>query len=71
MVVMKWMMVALLSIVPAVAHGQDALPSSKHASDEQAIGRLHDEWLKAYDDGDVETLDRIESDDFSVAGEFV
>lgn len=44
--------------------------SARPASDEQAIRQLQDEWLKAYDAGDVKALDRIEGHDFTVAGEF-
>jgi ketosteroid isomerase-like protein len=51
-------------------NGQAAQPSTGRADDEQVIRKLHDAWLKAYDTGDAETLDRVEGDDFTVAGEF-
>lgn len=38
--------------------------------DEQTIRQLNEDWLKAYDAGDVAALDRIEADGFTVAGEF-
>ena len=70
MVAAKWVLVSLLLISPIFAGGQNAPSSTKRAGAEQEISRLHDEWLKAYDGGDAETLDRIEGDDFTVAGEF-
>ena len=68
---MKWALVLVLLLsfqIPGM--GQAAQPSSGRADDEQAIRKLHEAWLKAYDTGDAETLDRIEDDDFTVAGEF-
>ena len=67
---MKPMLVCLLLISPALASAQSPPPPASHASDEQAIARVHDEWLKAFDTGDAATLERLESDDFTVAGEF-
>jgi hypothetical protein len=43
---------------------------SNHAADEQAISRLNEQLLKAYNLGDVNTLERIEDADFLVAGDF-
>jgi ketosteroid isomerase-like protein len=68
---MKWALVLVLLVsfqTPGI--GQAAQPSSGRADDEQAIRKLNEAWLKAYDTGDAETLDRIENDDFTVAGEF-
>lgn len=45
-------------------------PQSPRTTDEQTVYRLNEEWLKAYDAGDVPTLDRIEDDSFTVSGEF-
>jgi ketosteroid isomerase-like protein len=67
---MKRMFVCLLLVSPAFASAQGAPASGGHAKDEQAIARLHDEWMKAFDAGDAQTLARIESEDFMVAGEF-
>jgi ketosteroid isomerase-like protein len=64
------MLVWLLLVSPGFASGQGAPAPGGHARDEQAIARLHDEWMKAFDAGDAQTMDRIESDDFTVAGEF-
>jgi ketosteroid isomerase-like protein len=44
--------------------------STERASDEQAIRRINDEWLKASDMADAATLDRIETEDFTVSGAF-
>ena len=41
-----------------------------HAGDEQAIGQLNEECLRAHDIGDVTTLDRIEDADFTLSGDF-
>jgi hypothetical protein len=60
---MKWALVSLLLICAPFANGQAASPSSHHASDEPAIRHLNEEWLKAYDAGDVKILDRIEGGD--------
>jgi ketosteroid isomerase-like protein len=68
---MKWALVFVLLLTFAMpGHGQTAQPTTGRADDEQVIHKLHDAWLKAYDTGDAETLDRIEGDDFTVAGEF-
>jgi hypothetical protein len=57
------------------AYGQAAPASSNHAGanhtdDEQAIRRLNVDVLKAYNLGDVKTLDRIEDSDFVLTGDF-
>jgi hypothetical protein len=57
------------------AYGQAAPASTKHASanhadDEQAIRGLNVDVLKAYNLGDVKTLDRIEDADFVLTGDF-
>ena len=39
---------------------------SNHAGDERAIRQLNVEVLKAYNLGDVKTLDRIEDADFTL-----
>jgi ketosteroid isomerase-like protein len=57
------------------ACGQTAPASSNHAGanhtdDEQVIRRLNEDVLKAYNLGDVKTLDRIEDSDFVLTGDF-
>ncbi|MGZ4732258.1 MAG: nuclear transport factor 2 family protein, partial [Terriglobales bacterium] len=57
------------------AYGQAAPASSNHAGanhtdNEQAIRRLNVDVLKAYNLGDVKTLDRIEDSDFVLTGDF-
>jgi hypothetical protein len=44
--------------------------SSNHASDERAIRQLNGDVLKAYNLGDVKTLDRVEDVDFTLTGDF-
>jgi ketosteroid isomerase-like protein len=65
---MKWLLISLLLLFPAWASGQSAPAAS--SADEQAIAKLHGEWLKAFDAGDADAMNRIESDDFTVAGDF-
>jgi hypothetical protein len=49
-----------------IPHVCAAAPGS---SDEQAIVQLNNACLKAFDEGDVKTLDRIEADDFTTASD--
>jgi hypothetical protein len=56
----------LVLISVGLAYGQGA----SHTGDEQAIRRLNVDVLKAYNLGDVKTLDRIEDSDFVLTGEF-
>ena len=65
----------LVWISAMFANGQAAPASSNHAganhtNDEQAIRQLNVNVLKAYNLGDVKTLDRIEDSDFVLTGEF-
>jgi len=52
------------------AYGQATSAASNHAGDEQDIRRLNVDVLKAYNLGDVKTLDRIEDSDFVLTGDF-
>lgn len=61
---------ALLAIVVAAAAMAAAGSVSDRARDERTIQRLNDEWLKAYDAGDTQALDRIEDGTFVVSGDF-
>jgi ketosteroid isomerase-like protein len=65
---MKHGLVLLLWLSTTFAYAQAA--SGNHAADEQAISRLNEQLLKAYNLGDVNTLERIEDADFLVAGGF-
>jgi hypothetical protein len=65
---MKLATVLLLWVGVGLAYGQGA--SSNHAGDERAIRQLNVDVLKAYNVGDVKTLDRIEDADFTLTGEF-
>ena len=69
LIAMKWMLVFLL-ITPPFAFGQAVTASNEHSPDEQAIMKLQDTWLKAFDAGDADAMDKIEAEDFTVAGEF-
>lgn len=44
--------------------------SADRTTDEQTIRRLNEEWLKAWDAGDVAALDRIEDDEYTGASDF-
>lgn len=65
---MKLAIVVLLWVGVGLAYGQGA-PSS-HDGDERSIRQLNVDVLKAYNLGDVKTLDRIEDADFTLSGEF-
>jgi len=65
----KWMVTSLLFIAPIFAFGQSSSQANKNAGNEQAILTLRDTLLKAYDAGDLKTLDQIEADDFTLAGD--
>ena len=65
---MKRGLIFLLWISAVFAYGQPAPASSNHADDERAIRRLNEEVLKAYNLGDVKTLDRVEGADFTLTG---
>jgi hypothetical protein len=65
---MKVATIVLLWVGVGLAYGQ-GVPSN-HAGDERAIRQLNVEVLKAYNLGDVKTLDRIEDADFTLTGEF-
>ena len=67
---MKRGLIFLLWISAVFAYGQPAPASSNHADDERAIRRLNEEVLKAYNLGDVKTLDRVEGADFTLTGDF-
>jgi len=67
---MKRGVVFLFCIFAVLAHGQAAPAASSHSADEQAIRHLNQDVLKAYNLGDVKTLDRIEDADFTLTGDF-
>ncbi len=58
-----------LCISAVLAYGQ-AAASDDHSGDEQAIRRLNQEVLKAYNLGDVKTLNRVEDADFTLTDDF-
>lgn len=66
----KYAIFSLLLFFPTFPIGQNVPLETKHSSEEQTLRRLNNEWLKAYDTGDVQALDRIESEDFTASGEF-
>jgi ketosteroid isomerase-like protein len=59
----------VLWLAPALAAGQGAA-SGPNAADERAIVRLQEDWFKAFDAADADATARIETDDFTVSGEF-
>jgi ketosteroid isomerase-like protein len=63
-----WTIAVLLLICNAPAFTQEQ--ARKNGADEQSILVLRDSLLKAYDTGDVKALAEIESDDFTLAGDF-
>jgi hypothetical protein len=65
---MKNVMVSLFLTTATFVAGQSAPAADKHA-DQQAIIQQRDALLKAYDIGDIKTLDQIEDDDFTLATE--
>jgi ketosteroid isomerase-like protein len=67
---MKWALISILLVLPVWAGAQSASAAAGSSADEQAIAKLHDDWLKAFDTGDADVMNRIESDDFTVAGNF-
>ncbi len=66
---MKSALLFLLIISATLVTAQTAASADKHASDMQTILQLRDALLKAYDVGDVKTLDQIEEDDFTLAND--
>ena len=67
---MKREIVFLLWVSVLFALGQAASAASDHAADEQAIRQLNENALKAYNSGEVSTLDQIEDADFVLTGDF-
>jgi ketosteroid isomerase-like protein len=65
---MKLALVFLLSISTVFAYAQAT--SSDHAADEAAIRSLNEKVLKAFNMGDVDTVNRIEDADFLLTGDF-
>jgi hypothetical protein len=74
MTIQKWLSTVLafcaVALCAFTARGEKSSSSAGHTDDEQAIRRLNEECLKAYDIGDVATLDRIEDADFTISGDF-
>jgi ketosteroid isomerase-like protein len=66
---MKHVLGFLLAISTVFAYAQ-AQTSNSHVADEQVIRELNDTVLKAYNTGDINTVDRIESADFLLSGDF-
>lgn len=56
-------------VVSAVAAAANPSPATL-ASDEDALRQLNEKLLTAHDKGDVATLDQIESNDFTLSGDF-
>jgi hypothetical protein len=48
----------------------DRPASAARAADEDTLRKLNEQLLTAHDHADVATLDRIESDDFTLSGDF-
>jgi hypothetical protein len=72
---MKCVIIFLFCVSSVLAYGQAAAPSNNsvsgsHAGDEQTIRQRNEAVLKAYNLGDVATLDRIEDSDFLLTGDF-
>lgn len=67
---MKTALIALLLVTSSFVLAQNTPTDSNRAADEQAILKQRDAVLKAYDEGDVKTLDQIEDADFTLAGDF-
>jgi hypothetical protein len=72
---MKCVIIFLFCVSSVLVYGQAASASgnsasSNHAGDEQIIGQRNEAVLKAYNLGDVATLDRIEDSDFLLTGDF-
>lgn len=63
--------VAILAIGTIFLTKSPASPaSSNDAANEQSIRQLNEQMLHAYDVADLPALDRMESDDFTVSGDF-
>ena len=60
----KWMC-AFFLVISATLFAQ-----GNHAADEQSIRTLNETVLKAFNMGDIATVDRIEDANFSLAGDF-
>jgi hypothetical protein len=72
---MKCGIVSLFCLSSVLVYGQAApasnsSASSSHAVDEQTIRQQNEAVLKAYNLGDLATLDRIEDADFMLNGDF-
>lgn len=59
----------LVSLSAVLTHAQTSA-SNQRTVDQQAIRELNEAALKAYNKGDVDTLDRIEDAEFDLAGDF-
>lgn len=55
--------------IPKSAAGTGSSTASR-AADEDALRKLNEKLLTAHDHADMATLDRIEADDFTLAGDF-
>ena len=67
---MKREIVFLLWVSVLFTLGQAASAASDYTADEQAIRQLNENALKAYNSGEVSTLDQIEDADFVLTGDF-
>lgn len=54
----------------AIAAAGNSSSFAIRASEEETLRQLNEKLLKAHDKADVTTLDQIESDDFTLAGDF-
>ena len=53
-----------------MVQGQPKLSRSNASASEQTISQSNEKWLHAFDVADVATLDRTESEEFTVSGDF-
>jgi ketosteroid isomerase-like protein len=67
---MKHGLLFVLCISGVLACGQTGPAASSRASDEATIRSLNETVLKAYNVGDLSTVERIEDADFTLAGAF-
>jgi len=67
---MRLGIIFLLWISAVFACAQAAPAANGHSADEQAIRQLNEDVLKAYNLGDVKTLDKVEDSDFVLSGDF-
>jgi len=67
---MRLGIIFLFWISAVFACAQAAPAANGHSADEQALRQLNEDVLKAYNLGDVKTLDKVEDSDFVLSGDF-